>query len=426
MATQYGEGGTRAFYRLQEEIMKLSTDQTIFCWNPPEENKSMATSILADSPSAFHNGSTIVPIAHQETFEMTNRGLRTTARLIHSSSFPELGAPFGSFFSLLNCVDTGEFAVGQFSVCVQETESEDVFTRVAQSPYRIPIKYLQLTRSSGISKLQLLQSLQSLSASPYIITAEKTKDAEQPKKENDFIVTDEYLQNLSEKTLAKTQDLRRAVIELEKSIRTTESEIIRRLKTLREYLAGTPRTIYITHLANKPRGEASGIAHCYFRPLKTYWQGKRREFEIRYLYSGYLTSAKPTGTRFHEDGEHEFKLTSVQVVEAFISGPRVSELRPFISPCSIVFTRSSADTSRLKIVDIRCRCGKYCKFNNATEAHGTLKCDRYNLRVTVNIVTSVFSGRNYNLVEISIFVLGEIIDDERSLLTKIWDYFQGQ
>lgn len=50
MPLLYGEGGGKAFYRLQEEIMKLSTDPTIFAWsNLPNPTFGM----LAASPDSF-------------------------------------------------------------------------------------------------------------------------------------------------------------------------------------------------------------------------------------------------------------------------------------------------------------------------------------------------------------------------------------
>ncbi|KAK3373360.1 hypothetical protein B0T24DRAFT_649346 [Lasiosphaeria ovina] len=44
MAMLYGEGGPRAFYRLQEEIMKSSTDQSILAWTPIQPEPSATTS----------------------------------------------------------------------------------------------------------------------------------------------------------------------------------------------------------------------------------------------------------------------------------------------------------------------------------------------------------------------------------------------
>jgi len=51
MPLLYGEG-PRSFFRLQEEIIKTSPDQTIFCW----DNWMRCYSVLAPSPAAFRGG----------------------------------------------------------------------------------------------------------------------------------------------------------------------------------------------------------------------------------------------------------------------------------------------------------------------------------------------------------------------------------
>ena len=62
MPLLYGEGN-RAFIRLQEEIMKVSTDQSIFAWdcmNVTIPRRQGDISIIAPSPSVFSNGGDIV------------------------------------------------------------------------------------------------------------------------------------------------------------------------------------------------------------------------------------------------------------------------------------------------------------------------------------------------------------------------------
>jgi hypothetical protein len=49
MPVLYGEGGERAFRRLQEEILKSGFDQTLFAWQSDQE----ASGLLADSPIHF-------------------------------------------------------------------------------------------------------------------------------------------------------------------------------------------------------------------------------------------------------------------------------------------------------------------------------------------------------------------------------------
>ncbi|KAF5024536.1 hypothetical protein F66182_3299 [Fusarium sp. NRRL 66182] len=73
----YGEG-ERAFIRLQEEIIRVSNDQTLFCWayddrHVPED----WASILAPSPRCFKDSAiyTEWPVHEASTYTMTNAGL---------------------------------------------------------------------------------------------------------------------------------------------------------------------------------------------------------------------------------------------------------------------------------------------------------------------------------------------------------------
>lgn len=50
MPMLYGEGGEKAFIRLQEEIIKQSNDHTLFTWSIHRDKQS---GLLADSPAAF-------------------------------------------------------------------------------------------------------------------------------------------------------------------------------------------------------------------------------------------------------------------------------------------------------------------------------------------------------------------------------------
>ncbi|KAI0437127.1 HET-domain-containing protein [Xylaria telfairii] len=77
MPLLYGEGD-RAFLRLQEEIIRISNDQTIFCWHMESDRGS----VLAPHPSAFRNGAQykwILRYSDTDTdYSLTNRGLLIT------------------------------------------------------------------------------------------------------------------------------------------------------------------------------------------------------------------------------------------------------------------------------------------------------------------------------------------------------------
>jgi hypothetical protein len=73
----YGEG-MRAFIRLQEEIIRVSNDQTLFCWAWDERYVPHDwASILSPSPKTFVDSSiyTEWPVHEAKTYTMTNAGL---------------------------------------------------------------------------------------------------------------------------------------------------------------------------------------------------------------------------------------------------------------------------------------------------------------------------------------------------------------
>ena len=83
MPMLYGEGES-AFLRLQEEIMKISDDQSIFAWVDPEIDADRQHGLLADSPKAFALASeyrTYGSFEEQAPFDMTNRGLSISLHL---------------------------------------------------------------------------------------------------------------------------------------------------------------------------------------------------------------------------------------------------------------------------------------------------------------------------------------------------------
>jgi hypothetical protein len=83
----YDGDGARAFKRLQEEIIKTSTDQSIFAWVQHGPSPSIPSgrtvfdkkcSVLAPSPDCFRFSSNIVPYQREESdcpYSLTNSGL---------------------------------------------------------------------------------------------------------------------------------------------------------------------------------------------------------------------------------------------------------------------------------------------------------------------------------------------------------------
>ncbi|KAM3532251.1 hypothetical protein NHJ13051_000237 [Beauveria bassiana] len=93
----YGEG-ERAFTRLQEEIMKISDDQSIFAW----ESSDTRTGLLATSPAAFARSKNIVPLKRPDT---PSSQLTVTSRGIHLDIHFIATSPRRVGLAVLHCVE---------------------------------------------------------------------------------------------------------------------------------------------------------------------------------------------------------------------------------------------------------------------------------------------------------------------------------
>ncbi|KAI3323479.1 HET-domain-containing protein [Xylariaceae sp. AK1471] len=89
MPLLYGEG-SRAFFRLQEEIIRISNDQTIFCWSYPEPARTdlcNSWSVLAPDPYAFLGGAQYTwnpEYGINTDYSLTNNGLSVTLPVIQT------------------------------------------------------------------------------------------------------------------------------------------------------------------------------------------------------------------------------------------------------------------------------------------------------------------------------------------------------
>ncbi|KAI9693237.1 MAG: hypothetical protein M1822_005233 [Bathelium mastoideum] len=96
MPLLYGEGH-KAFLRLQEEIIKISDDQSIFAWSGVKEGYP---GLLAQSPDAFRTCNDIIRINNRTggtSFVMTNRGLSVTLEIYQWKILD-------MYVALLNCM----------------------------------------------------------------------------------------------------------------------------------------------------------------------------------------------------------------------------------------------------------------------------------------------------------------------------------
>lgn len=71
----YGEGGVKAFRRLQEAIMRSSTDHSILVWQPRDRYDG---GVLASSPFSYrYSGRVVQDLSHiPDSYELNNAGIR--------------------------------------------------------------------------------------------------------------------------------------------------------------------------------------------------------------------------------------------------------------------------------------------------------------------------------------------------------------
>lgn len=122
MPLLYGEGGQRAFLRLQEEILKRSVDHSILAWGNMTGSRYRGP--LATSPAEFSNGATIVTVnSNSAPFETTNKGLRVHLPLI------DIENGKGNVIAILhNCRYEDNF-MGPLGVVLKPLESNNVYCR---------------------------------------------------------------------------------------------------------------------------------------------------------------------------------------------------------------------------------------------------------------------------------------------------------
>ncbi|KAH8588753.1 heterokaryon incompatibility protein-domain-containing protein, partial [Bisporella sp. PMI_857] len=100
MPMLYGEG-ERAFIRLQEEIMRVSDDHSLFAWRSIEDHGG----ILANSPAAFAESGNIIPVsrayATSSPSTLSSRGIHLSLRFINDGQQ-------GQGLAILDCTEIGK------------------------------------------------------------------------------------------------------------------------------------------------------------------------------------------------------------------------------------------------------------------------------------------------------------------------------
>lgn len=78
MPLMHGEGASKAFFHLQQEVMKDSSDHTLFAWVDPNADDDQEYGMLAPSPSCFASTYNISPYAEwaeRAPHSWTSKGL---------------------------------------------------------------------------------------------------------------------------------------------------------------------------------------------------------------------------------------------------------------------------------------------------------------------------------------------------------------
>ncbi|KAH3996514.1 hypothetical protein HBH92_092530 [Parastagonospora nodorum] len=129
MPLLYGEG-TRAFQRLQEEIMKQSDDQSIFAWRAGRSHSGGG--LLAQMPASFRASGNIVRAINSDAtkpYAMTNRGLQIELPLLKRK---------GEILARLNCRMEHDF-FSDLAIPLRRVGSGNQYERASGEVQSLPI-----------------------------------------------------------------------------------------------------------------------------------------------------------------------------------------------------------------------------------------------------------------------------------------------
>lgn len=120
MPLLYGER-ERAFIRLQEEIMKLYDDHSLFAWKAPQSVETLYCGLMATSPAYFAESQNVVPVLRSEftaPYSMTNRCLSISLRMVQT--------PGQRCFAMLDCKDAKD-SCGPLSIYLYRADRSSYF-----------------------------------------------------------------------------------------------------------------------------------------------------------------------------------------------------------------------------------------------------------------------------------------------------------
>ncbi|KAF4875144.1 Vegetative incompatibility protein HET-E-1 [Colletotrichum siamense] len=159
MPLLYGEG-SRAFTRLQEEILRISTDESLFCWSWNDDDPRSWTSMLAPSPRNFRSAREYHPARDESSrpvpYSMTNFGLSIQLPIIRLAEMPRSDVwlrPF-EYIAVLSAGTTDGHLVG---IPLEKTPTLDTYKVVRDCPRPIALcwKNRPSLRTDGVKATHL-------------------------------------------------------------------------------------------------------------------------------------------------------------------------------------------------------------------------------------------------------------------------------
>jgi hypothetical protein len=125
----YGEGGEHAFLRLQEEILKISDDESIFAWS---SSSYRSPGLLASSPAAFSQSGHIFASKRPpggKSFTFSNNGISIELPM------KMIAMPYGQrgFHGVLDCFGSGGSTTMVGIELAASLGKEETFYRTSKS-----------------------------------------------------------------------------------------------------------------------------------------------------------------------------------------------------------------------------------------------------------------------------------------------------
>ncbi|KAK3681119.1 heterokaryon incompatibility protein-domain-containing protein [Podospora appendiculata] len=157
MPLLYGEGALKAFTRLQEELIKVSNDHSIFCWSWTESVPATWTSMLAPAPDTFAHAAAFGPTKGDpevSVYAMTNAGL--------SIRLPVLYAHNAQYLAVLNARTFGPALTGgprQNRACIGlagQRRGALLHVRRSALPSRDPLEWNVSHAAGDVAKQDLV------------------------------------------------------------------------------------------------------------------------------------------------------------------------------------------------------------------------------------------------------------------------------